>query len=538
MTTELELDEDHAEEAEALLPHQFKDADNLKAILGALTAQVQAAENMIFNLWQSRWLDNAAGAQLDGLGAIVGVDREGLEDDAYRIMIRVQILVNASSGTFDQILAIFEHLDPDNTYVIEEMFPAGFQISALLPFDAPVSEARMGRLLGDAKAAGVEAQLVYQTQENAFRFSSTSSLEASDDEGFATRFPIVASSAGTGGGWAEVKATSTWALVHHGGGKYRESNDGGATWEAEVDMSDDFDMCKAIGENFVVLTNGATEFRYQPGGEAFVETDDPFPADDVVGDYVYHADSDRLIVCGDGGYIWHLQGLGTGTWVTENPGGTEFLRVAHVTENGIAIVAGDDGVIHRSATGDGFSQVAALGFAILWLASVGDTIVALGATIPTVGVSYDGGLTWATKATGRTGNVVGLGIAYGQFNVAVQASDDYVEVFDDDFDFLVALGPIDFTIEALVQLPTTVVIWAENDFTYIRQDEPTEPGVPKLKWIFATAGTNLRGAAASNGYIIFANDNENAGQGAAVRCPDNLQASGYGGAFAGVVEGI
>ena len=90
MSQELEPVDDHAEDALTLLPEQFKRKENFEAFVTAFVNVVQDTEDMLQALWQGRFLDNAIGSQLDGLGSIVGEERGSLEDDDYRVRIRVR----------------------------------------------------------------------------------------------------------------------------------------------------------------------------------------------------------------------------------------------------------------------------------------------------------------------------------------------------------------------------------------------------------------------------------------------------------------
>ena len=62
---------------------------------------------------QQRVVGVAVGAQLDVLGRIVGEARLGDPDANYRLRIKAGILLNVSSGTPEELLAIFRLLTSD-----------------------------------------------------------------------------------------------------------------------------------------------------------------------------------------------------------------------------------------------------------------------------------------------------------------------------------------------------------------------------------------------------------------------------------------
>lgn len=74
-----------------------------------------------------RRLTNAFGAQLDVLGDIVGEAREGDLDDEYRPRISAKILLNNSSGTAEELYAIFDLIKPaTSTMALYPYEPAAF----------------------------------------------------------------------------------------------------------------------------------------------------------------------------------------------------------------------------------------------------------------------------------------------------------------------------------------------------------------------------------------------------------------------------
>lgn len=105
---------DHAAQAVGRLTTQFKNSVQFKAIMTAWGTEIQALEDAIFAMTIIRDIDNATGATLDKLAALVGAPiraRTASGDDGQlREMIRLQIIVNKATGTDADLYAIASHI--------------------------------------------------------------------------------------------------------------------------------------------------------------------------------------------------------------------------------------------------------------------------------------------------------------------------------------------------------------------------------------------------------------------------------------------
>lgn len=176
----------HVDEALANLPEQFKGKANFTALLTAIVDEVQELEGVLLDVFEMSWLDNAADAQLDVIGVLVGEDRKNRDDDTYRLFIRVRILLNTCSGTPDQILAVFALLiGAANTLALSEHFPAAFVLEV---GGSTVTTSGLLSVLRSAKPAGVNAQLVTSEVEPEadFLFADSTSEAVSTTQGFDT----------------------------------------------------------------------------------------------------------------------------------------------------------------------------------------------------------------------------------------------------------------------------------------------------------------------------------------------------------------
>jgi hypothetical protein len=179
----------YVSETETLLTEMMR-KPNIMGMLASFSQQVQDLENAIFAVLNGRDINNAEGVQLDGLGALVGEPRNGRDDTTYRLRIRARIKLNVSSGTPNEILELFALLiDSGQTAKLVEKPPASFNLTIGGTSGVVTATAvELGRLLQQAKPAGVKASLIYSTDSdtNTFTLSSLpNALESSATQGMA-----------------------------------------------------------------------------------------------------------------------------------------------------------------------------------------------------------------------------------------------------------------------------------------------------------------------------------------------------------------
>jgi hypothetical protein len=85
----------------------IKTKPNVLAITQVFTDQLQDIENAFQQLSFFRNITNGFGQLLDDIGEIVGRPRAGLTDSVYRLYLLAQIRANKSSGTTEDINAVF-----------------------------------------------------------------------------------------------------------------------------------------------------------------------------------------------------------------------------------------------------------------------------------------------------------------------------------------------------------------------------------------------------------------------------------------------
>lgn len=171
----LALIEDHCADAVARLLAQYADATKLQAVLCSYLDRIQELEQATLDVYNDVLsLETAAGSQLDLLGELIGESRDGRTDDAYRLALRVRVLINISNGRTEELIAIarlFEDMDSDPTaYVrVQDMDYADMEIRLL---NELVNSAReVDKRLRQAKAAGVGMAGIYTYADVANTFT-------------------------------------------------------------------------------------------------------------------------------------------------------------------------------------------------------------------------------------------------------------------------------------------------------------------------------------------------------------------------------
>jgi hypothetical protein len=124
---------DHVDQALARLIQQYKEKPNLAALITAFVDQIQDLEDAIFDLDEGRQFFNgttypAVGDQLDGIGALVGARRNGLDDATYLIFIIGTIAQNFSDTTIPTMITIVENFFQPETVIPRSAPPAEFNV--------------------------------------------------------------------------------------------------------------------------------------------------------------------------------------------------------------------------------------------------------------------------------------------------------------------------------------------------------------------------------------------------------------------------
>lgn len=83
---------------------EFFKGSNIIGILEAGDKQFNDLENSAYDFFTKIWLEDAEGEQLDVLGVIVGINRNGRSDIDYKTALQMKIEINVSSGQPERLI--------------------------------------------------------------------------------------------------------------------------------------------------------------------------------------------------------------------------------------------------------------------------------------------------------------------------------------------------------------------------------------------------------------------------------------------------
>jgi hypothetical protein len=107
-----------------LLVEQFKEKTNFVNFVKSLSQEAQTLENVFKDLYLDRSIDSGIGEQLDNLGEILGLNRNGQTDDVYRINLKFQAVLNASKGEPEILISALKIFTDSTIVYFYELFPA------------------------------------------------------------------------------------------------------------------------------------------------------------------------------------------------------------------------------------------------------------------------------------------------------------------------------------------------------------------------------------------------------------------------------
>ena len=160
------------------LIEQFKGKPNMQVFNRAVARQLEEVYAFFYELSVLRWLDEAEGVQLDGIGNIVDLSRTDaliwssaaglnvpMDDDLYRLYLRFKIFLNTSEATYKDIVRTLEMFWPHSPIYYSEFpeHPATmFFTTSELPVD---TDLRVLGIVKRVKAGGVAVRFVIPVRE-------------------------------------------------------------------------------------------------------------------------------------------------------------------------------------------------------------------------------------------------------------------------------------------------------------------------------------------------------------------------------------
>lgn len=126
----------HVQDGLDRLAEQYKGRPLVVALHTAFYEQIQELEDAIYSINAGRQLwdgttSPSVGQQLDNIGTIVGISRNGLSDAQYLLFIFGKIADNFSDTTLSAISTIVGYLFQSDIIILQELPPAGLMIEAI-----------------------------------------------------------------------------------------------------------------------------------------------------------------------------------------------------------------------------------------------------------------------------------------------------------------------------------------------------------------------------------------------------------------------
>lgn len=192
----------HTQDALARLLEQYRNLPLMQGLLTALTQDIQNIENALQGLGTGVLLTGKpVGAQLDNLGAMVGVRRNGLDDATYTAVILGAIAQNTSDGTHAALLDVVSTVYQTSAVFIKDPNSAGQKASsarAAVAFGVGISGTPaasydlVNRIVRQSVSAGVG--LFYIS-----RFAATGAFAMAGPQAWVRGFGSLANPAAGGG---------------------------------------------------------------------------------------------------------------------------------------------------------------------------------------------------------------------------------------------------------------------------------------------------------------------------------------------------
>ena len=146
----------HALEAINRLLTQYKSATNIKALIDAFMEQVQEVEDSLQTFPTARALATATGAQLDGIGEILDLERGTFDDAVYRIILYAKIAEYNSNGTINDIINMLILCSGCIDVTINEIG----QATMMITINQSSNTLGLNDIVNNCKLAGVNFELI------------------------------------------------------------------------------------------------------------------------------------------------------------------------------------------------------------------------------------------------------------------------------------------------------------------------------------------------------------------------------------------
>jgi hypothetical protein len=101
---EFTAQQNNIEKFKELLLYRFKSSENINKLADLSGERLNGLEQLFFDSVMMFFWDNASGQQLDWLGKIIKLNRDGRNDSSYKTLLQFFIRLNMSGGTIPVFL--------------------------------------------------------------------------------------------------------------------------------------------------------------------------------------------------------------------------------------------------------------------------------------------------------------------------------------------------------------------------------------------------------------------------------------------------
>jgi hypothetical protein len=177
---------DHYALAFNRLAQQFRGKAGVTNLIRCFTNRANELEQAIADTLYYRTLTTAYGAQLDGIGELLQVDRAGLDDGDYRNRLEAMAIVMSSRGIPDDLLKVAIKLDAGTNPSAISYVEQNYSYEAVLNYTVPAGEQLVGeqfaQIIKRAKPAGVKLICeFYQTDTNLLKWNDDSTATSANN---------------------------------------------------------------------------------------------------------------------------------------------------------------------------------------------------------------------------------------------------------------------------------------------------------------------------------------------------------------------
>lgn len=147
----------------------LRESPNFRALAQIIDTRYQTIQGVLLQILASYDLDTAAGSQLDVIGAMLGLERDGLSDARYRRALRVQVQILKAVGSATNLMDTWTAWVGSAPTTFYNIPPAEVEMGGTIE---PEDEYLLDLFIRRVAPAGVRLSIHVATSGEAFRYDS------------------------------------------------------------------------------------------------------------------------------------------------------------------------------------------------------------------------------------------------------------------------------------------------------------------------------------------------------------------------------